>query len=77
MALGVPALVSPVGMNTEVVESGGNGYVCDTPAQWHDSLRVLLASESEHIRQGTAARRIIVERYSATANTVNFICLFR
>ena len=77
MALGVPPLVSPVGMNTEVVESGVNGYVCDTPAEWYESLRVLLANESERIRQGTAARRTIVERYSVSSNTVSFLRLFR
>ena len=77
MALGVPALVSPVGMNTEVVESGVNGYVCDTPAHWDQALRALLASETEHIRQGAAARRTIVERYSVASNTVNFLRLFR
>lgn len=77
MALGVPALVSPVGMNTEVVDSGVNGYVCDTPAQWDQALRVLLASEAERIRQGAAARRTIVERYSVASNTVNFLRLFR
>ena len=30
MALGMPALVSPVGMNTDVVEHGVNGFICDT-----------------------------------------------
>ena len=52
MALGIPALVSPVGMNTEVVQHGHNGYVCATPAEWEASLRQLLADAGLRQRLG-------------------------
>jgi glycosyltransferase involved in cell wall biosynthesis len=77
MALGMPALVSPVGMNTEVVQNGTNGFVCATEQEWYRSLRQLLASQAERARQGTAARRTIMERYSVNSNTANFLSLFR
>ena len=76
MALGVPALVSPVGMNTEVVQHGQNGFVCATPAEWEASLRQLLADASLRQRLGTAARATIEQRYSVRANTSNFLNLF-
>ena len=76
MALGVPALVSPVGMNTEVVQHGQNGFVCATPAEWEASLRQLLADASLRQRLGTAARTTIEQRYSVRANTSNFLNLF-
>ena len=76
MALGVPALVSPVGMNTEVVQHGQNGFVCATPAEWEASLRQLLADASLRQRLGTAARATIEQRYSVQANTSNFLNLF-
>jgi glycosyltransferase involved in cell wall biosynthesis len=76
MALGVPALVSPVGMNTEVVQHGYNGFVCATPAEWEASLRQLLANTSLRQHLGAAARATIEQRYSVVANTSNFLNLF-
>lgn len=76
MALGIPALVSPVGMNTEVVQHGHNGYVCATPAEWEASLRELLADATLRQRLGQAARTTIEEKYSVVANTSNFLALF-
>lgn len=75
MALGVPAVVSPVGMNTEVVQDGVNGYVCATDAEWETALRRL---HDDHLRQqmGQAARATIEQHYSVTANRRNFLELF-
>ena len=76
MALGIPALVSPVGMNTEVVQHGQNGFVCATAAEWEASLRQLLADARLRQHLGQAARATIEQRYSVVANTPNFLALF-
>jgi len=76
MALGIPALVSPVGMNTEVVQDGVNGFVCNTPAEWYAALHRLLAQPSLRAGLGASARRTIVERYSVRSNTANFLHYF-
>ena len=76
MALGIPALVSPVGMNTEVVQHGQNGFICATPADWEASLRQLLADAGLRQRLGQTARQNIEQRYSVRANTANFLALF-
>ena len=76
MALGIPALVSPVGMNPEVVQSGRNGYVCRSPAEWRQALEALLLDAELRIRLGAAARTTVEQRYSVQANTQNFLRLF-
>jgi glycosyltransferase involved in cell wall biosynthesis len=76
MALGIPALVSPVGMNTEVVQNDYNGYICATADDWESRLRQLLANPSLRQRLGLAARVTVVERYSVLANMANFLQLF-
>ena len=76
LALGIPALVSPVGMNPEVVQSGHNGFVCATPADWDTRLRQLLAEPALRHTLGQAARRTVQHRYSVQANTANFLALF-
>jgi glycosyltransferase involved in cell wall biosynthesis len=79
MALGIPALVSPVGMNTEVVQNDINGYICVTDADWEASLRSLLQPDNgvalRH-RLGQAARITIEQRYSVRSNEANFLALF-
>ncbi|WP_354579919.1 glycosyltransferase family 4 protein [Hymenobacter sp. UYP22] len=76
MALGEPALVSPVGMNTEVVVDGYNGYVCTTPEEWELALRRLLQTPALRTELGQNARQTIVDRYSVVANWPNFLGLF-
>ncbi|GAB3832165.1 glycosyltransferase family 4 protein [Hymenobacter jeollabukensis] len=76
MALGEPALVSPVGMNTEVVEDGVNGYVCATPEEWRTALERLLQNPGLRQTLGKAARATVVDRYSVVSNTQNFLNLF-
>lgn len=76
MALGIPALVSPVGMNTEVVQDGINGYICREPADWLRHLRQLLTEVALRQRLGRTARTTIEQRYSVRSNTPNFLELF-
>ncbi|MFC7667348.1 glycosyltransferase [Hymenobacter humi] len=76
MALGVPPLVSPVGMNTEVVEHGRNGFICATATEWEAGLRQLLADPALRQQLGQAARHTIEQRYSVQSNTANFLALF-
>ena len=76
MALGIPALVSPVGMNLEVVQHGYNGFVCSSPSEWEINLRLLLIDIDLRKRLGKAARYTVEERYSVKSNTQNFLALF-
>lgn len=76
MALGEPALVSPVGMNTEVVTDGVNGNICATPEEWEVALRRLLLNADLRAEMGAAARQTVEKRYSVTANGPTFLALF-
>lgn len=76
MALGEPALVSPVGMNTEVVTDGLNGNICATPTEWEIALRRLLQDSDLRTCMGQAARLTVEQRYSVTANRPTFLALF-
>lgn len=46
---GLPLVASPVGMNTEVVSPGINGYLPNSEDEWFDALDLLL-KDSEHYR---------------------------
>jgi glycosyltransferase involved in cell wall biosynthesis len=65
MALGIPAVVSPVGVNTDIVRHGMNGYLATSPDEWIEGMRRLLADGALRERLGREARRTVEDRYSA------------
>ena len=64
MALGVPPVVSPVGVNTEIVDDGRNGFFADGEDAWVAAVGRLVADPALRARMGTAARETVLERYS-------------
>jgi glycosyltransferase involved in cell wall biosynthesis len=76
MALGIPAVVSPVAVNMEIVKEGENGFLCQTPQAWKQRLTELLQDADLREKLGKKARQTIVERYSVQANCRNFLNLF-
>lgn len=65
MALGIPPVVSPVGVNAEIVRHGVDGLHASTPAEWVDQLSRLVRDAALRRRLGAEARRTVEERYSA------------
>lgn len=76
MALGIPALVSPVGVNTRIVDDGVNGFICTTADDWYNALSKLMDDRQLLIDLGANTRKKIEAEYSVHANTANFITLF-
>ena len=76
MALGMPAIVSPVGVNTAVVDNGINGYICSTAREWEKAIESLLANAELRTNMGAQARKKIVDHYSVLSNSGVFLSLF-
>jgi glycosyltransferase involved in cell wall biosynthesis len=64
MACGLPVVASPVGVNTEIVEHGVNGFLAETTDEWVQALRTLLLEAELRQRMGQAGRKKVEERYS-------------
>jgi glycosyltransferase involved in cell wall biosynthesis len=64
MAMGQPVVVSPVGMNREVVVDGVSGYFASTDDDW--VCRLLLLARDPDLRStvGRRARSVVEERFS-------------
>lgn len=65
MALGIPAVVSPVGVGAEIVRDGVSGFHARTEDEWVERIRLLLKDAELRARLGKEARRTVEERYSA------------
>lgn len=76
MSLGIPTIASPVGMNTEIVDEGINGFLCTTEKEWYDSFYYLLSDVNNRERMRSSARDKIIQNYSVISNQQNFLNLF-
>jgi hypothetical protein len=62
-AAGVPAVASPVGVNTSLV-GDSRGVLASTQSEWVTGLRALLADVSERRERGAAAREFVAREFS-------------
>lgn len=77
MSLGIPALVSPVGVNTRIVTDGLTGYTCNSEQDWEDKINLLLQDSRLRRQLGQAARKRVEEQYSVQATWPHFLSLFQ
>jgi glycosyltransferase involved in cell wall biosynthesis len=63
MSCGLPVVVSPVGMNSEVLAQGRVGISADGAAAWTDALCDLAASQALREAMGAEGRRVVERRY--------------
>jgi glycosyltransferase involved in cell wall biosynthesis len=76
MALGIPPLVSPVGVNAQIVTHGVNGFHCRHRDDWQRYLIQLMEDPGLRRRMGQAARERVESAYSVNANRDAFLGLF-
>lgn len=76
MALGIPPVVSPVGVNAQIVENGINGFVAATGKEWEESLEKLLKDPALRKEMGARSRLKIEQSYSVKATRELFKTLF-
>ncbi len=72
MALGIPPVVSPVGVNTTIVCDGVNGFHARTEEEWVDRISRLLRDEPLRRLMGAAARSTVEEWYSHRVQAPRF-----
>ncbi|PCJ25695.1 MAG: group 1 glycosyl transferase [Flavobacteriales bacterium] len=73
MALGIPSVISSVGVNIEIIEDGVNGYLVDTDSEWTQKLSALINSTQLRMTLGKEGRKTINEKYSVLANKQKFL----
>ena len=64
MAVGLPALASPVGVNRDIVRHGENGFLAASEEDWYRQLAALCRDRELRWRIGDAARTTVEAQYS-------------
>jgi glycosyltransferase involved in cell wall biosynthesis len=73
MALGIPTIMSPVGVNNDVVRHGENGMLASTDEEWIDAISTLVEDARLRNRMGRKGRQTVVEDYSVHANKGKYL----
>lgn len=73
MALGIPTIMSPVGVNTEIIQDNENGFLADTEEEWLKKLIILIENPKLREEIGKLGRKTVVEKYSIDANKDKYL----
>lgn len=77
MALEIPTIMSPVGVNTEIIIDGENGFLASNLNDWVSKLSVLIESPDLRRVMGEKARMTVEQKYSVNANKSNYLNVFK
>jgi len=75
MAMEIPTVVSPVGVNTSIVDHGVNGFVCTSPQEWVKYISALIDDKSLREQMGKRGRQKVIDQFSVDSNRDNFLSL--
>lgn len=75
MALGIPTIMSPVGVNCEIIQHGENGMLA-TEGQWIEQIKELIQSPELRKKIGQEGRRTVERKYSVNAVKASYLRYF-
>jgi len=71
MAVGLPVVCSPVGMNKEIIEEGVNGFSAVTKGEWIKKLSELIENPELRKKMGGNGRKLVEKNILMTSHTHN------
>lgn len=77
MASGVPVVASPIGINSEIIQDGVNGFLAASEEDWIAKLGELIEDPVLQQKIGLAGRKTVEERYSLEHAAVRFLDVIR
>ncbi|MES1218701.1 MAG: glycosyltransferase family 4 protein [Bacteroidota bacterium] len=76
MSLGIPTIMSPVGVNCEIINDGVNGFLANDEVEWIDKITLLIESKELREKLGHQSRQTVIERYSVEAQRDAYLNCF-
>lgn len=73
MSLEIPTIMSPVGVNTEIIENGVNGFLANSNEEWIEKLSLLIENEELRLTLGKAGYQTVVEKYSVESQKEKYV----
>ncbi|MBX2958859.1 MAG: glycosyltransferase [Flavobacteriales bacterium] len=76
MSLEIPAIVSAVGVNKEIIKDNENGFLIYNN-EWIDKIKILLNNPEIRVNIGRRARKTIEQEYSVESNKLKYLKIFK
>jgi glycosyltransferase involved in cell wall biosynthesis len=77
MALGIPTVCSPVGVNSTIIQNGENGFLAESKTEWIEKLTLLLHSFELRTKLGLAGRATVEKSFSAKSQVSRVFEVFQ
>jgi glycosyltransferase involved in cell wall biosynthesis len=77
LAVGVPAICSPVGVANEIICDDLNGYLAKTASEWFSKLSILIEDPALRTKMGNHGRELVLEKYSIQAVAPHLIATLK
>lgn len=77
MALAIPTIMSPVGVNSQIIQDGENGFLAGTTDEWISKIKMLIEQPELRSKMGNAARETVIKHYSVEANKLLYLESFK
>lgn len=72
MACGLPVVASPVGVNSTIVKSGENGFLCVSDEEWMRALGALLEDAKLRVSLGENGKALVTSSYSLETQRLRY-----
>lgn len=76
MSLGMATIMSPVGVNKEIIRDGENGYLAASLEEWVEKMSLLIEDERLRFELGQEARKTVLEKYSVISQRNQYLSAF-
>jgi glycosyltransferase involved in cell wall biosynthesis len=76
MSLGISTVMSPVGMNNQLINNGENGYLAESIQDWLDALTKLIENRELRRKIGLAGNQTVLKYYSVEALKNSYLEIF-
>jgi glycosyltransferase involved in cell wall biosynthesis len=76
MALGIPVVLSPVGVNSEIIQDGENGFLASTEDEWVTKISLLIEDVKLREKIGASGRATVESDFSTEANREKWLNVF-
>jgi len=77
MALGIPAIMSPVGVNKEIIQDGENGFLASGKNDWVEKISLLFDNLILRKSVGEAGRKTVEKDFSVEGNQEKWLSIFK
>jgi glycosyltransferase involved in cell wall biosynthesis len=73
LSVGVPVVCTPVGVNSDIVQDGENGFWATTQQEWVDRLKTLIQNPDLRQRMGLSGMSTVEKEYSLRITSEQFL----